>query len=89
MPYTIRIKVYAFSELNAHATFKAINDEIEMQLKIMDENSPYWPVVEEMERMQTPWFIAETIYHDPKYRQMIIDDLIAQDPEFTQDGKRF
>lgn len=84
---TVQINLYSFNELSEKAKQKAILDAIEFEIEfVADENSRFKEVFEEMERMQTPWFAAETIYHTPKYKQMIIDNLLANDYTFEADG---
>lgn len=86
---TVRQKIYSFSELSKDAQFKAMCDQIHFEVEIMTEDSPYWQAAEKMERMQTPWFLAETIYHTPEYREMIINSIESNEYEFTKDGKLF
>ncbi len=81
---TIRTKVYQFSELGELAKEKAICDQIKFEIEIMNEDSPYYPAVLEMEKMQTPWFLAETLFFD--YKQSLIDTIEANDYYFLIDG---
>lgn len=85
---TIRIKLYKFSELSELAQKRAIQDQIEFEISMIeDEHNAFWDVMQEMERMQTPWFLAQRIYDDPKLRAIVIADIEANEYEFTQDGK--
>ncbi len=87
---TIRVKVYSFDELNKQAKVKAICDHINFEIEIMqDESSPFWEAAEEMERMQTPWFLAEKIYHTRDLRDIIIETIKINEYQFKQDGTMF
>ncbi len=82
---TIRIKVYKFDELNEAAKQKAIMDQVNFEIFVMDENSPYYEVAMEMEKMKTPWFLTEALYFD--YRDSIIETIKANEYEFYKDGE--
>jgi hypothetical protein len=85
---TIRTKVYQFGELSKAAQDQALCDWIEILMEgEFPEDSPYYPAVIEMERMGTPWFLGETLFHD--YRQYLIEDIEANEYNFTKDGKYF
>ena len=85
---TIRTKVYQFSELSKTAQDKAILWFIEVLFMFeWPENSPYIKAADEMERMRTPWFLTETLFHD--YRPQLIADIEANGYEFKADGTRF
>jgi len=86
---TIRTKVYQFSELSKAAKDKAICWFIDILLMDCDwpEDSPYMPAAIEMERMQTPWFLGQTLFHE--YREHLIADIEANEYEFKADGTRF
>jgi len=86
---TIRTKVYQFSELSKAAKDKAILWFINGLLMEGEwpEDSPYMKAADEMERMRTPWFLSETLFHD--YRPQLIADIEANEYEFKADGTRF
>lgn len=86
---TIRIKLYKFSELSKEAQFKALCSQINFEIELMDENSPFWEAAKEMERMKTPWFLAETLYHTKEYRDILISTIEANEYEFKEDGTIF
>ncbi len=84
---TIRTKIYKFSELSEQAKFKAISEQINFEIQMIDdEHNAFWEAAQEMENMQTPWFLAERIYHDPKLKAIIIADIEANEYEFKADG---
>lgn len=84
---TIRTKVYQFSELSEQAKFKAVSEQINFEIEMIeDEHNAFWDAAQEMERMQTPWFLAENIYHDPKLRAIVIEDIEANDYYYLADG---
>ena len=57
---------------------------IEIKLSVA-ESSAFWDLWQEMERMQTPWFLGQAIYERDK--QYIIDTIESNEYEFTKDGK--
>ena len=82
---TIRTKVYQFDELNETAKEKAIVNQLNFEIEIgIDEDSPYYPAVVKMDKMQTPWFLAETLFFD--YKETLIDTIKANEYYFLQDG---
>lgn len=84
---TLRIKAYRFNELNKDAQNKAIIDRIKVEIPlIQDEYNSFWDVMQKMEKMKTPWFLAETIFHDENLKQVIIDELADEEFFFTVDG---
>ncbi len=84
--HTIRTKVYDFSELSDKAKEQAISDQIQFEINTMNEQSTYWQCAVEMERMHTPWFLAECIYEN---KESIIETIEANEYEFTETGKLF
>lgn len=72
---TIRIKAYKFDELSKEARDKAVSDHVDFEVEMMDETSPC--VALEMEKMQAPWFLGQTIYHER--REEIENDIRAND----------
>lgn len=82
---TVRIKIYKFDELSQEAQEQALVNFVQMIVSgPITEDDPYYPAVLEMERMQTPWFLGETLFHD--YKNQLIDDLRINDYDFTADG---
>ena len=85
MARTIRTKIYTFDELNQTAKEKAIVDMVNFEISIgIDEDSVYYPAVVRMEEMQTPWFLAETLYFD--YKEYLIETIKANNYYYLQDG---
>lgn len=84
---TIRTKVYQFSELSEQAKQTAIIEQAKFEIEIMDEGSIFYPAAVEMDKMQTPWFLLETLVHD--YRDELIEAIEINEYHFTQDGKMF
>ena len=78
------INLYEFDELSDEAKEKAIAGQIEFEITIMDEDSPYYKYAIEMERYKTPWFLAETIYHNE--RESLIETIKINEYTFTSDG---
>ena len=81
---TKTFELYGFDELNKDAKDKAISDHIEFIIEIMDENSLYYHCAEEMDKMQTPWFIGECIYEH--HKDDILNDLQHGGWYFFKDG---
>lgn len=86
---TIRTKVYQFSELSKEAQDNALIWFINILMTNCDwpEDSPYMAAALEMERMKTPWFLPETLFHD--YRPQLVADIEANEYEFKADGTIF
>ena len=84
---TIKIKLYKFDELSQQSKDVALIDHIEFLIEtgLFDEKSAYWPAVQKMQQMQTPWFLGETLFHD--YKDALIEDIKINDYDFTKDGK--
>jgi len=82
---TIETTVYKFDELNEQAKERAIIDHINFEIEIMDENSPYFNRVAEMEENKTPWFLGSVIYE--KDKESIIETIRINKYEFTEDGE--
>jgi len=86
---TVRTKVYQFSELKTkEARDKAICWFIDILMEYTwPEDSPYMKAAEKMERMKTPWFLPETLYHE--HKEQLIAEIEANEYEFTADGTIF
>jgi len=80
----IMTRLYQFDELSDEAKNKALMDQVEFEIETMDENSPFYSISEEMERMQTPWFLGETIFHE--HREELIETIKANKYEFFSNG---
>jgi len=87
MSKTVRIKVYKFDELSEKAKEKAISDQIDYEVQFVGqdgESNPYWSLYEEMERMQTPWFLGQEIYK--RYKDDIIQTLKDAERDYLENG---
>ena len=84
---TIKVKVYKFSELSEIAKMKAISDQINFEIEVMNENSLYYELAVLMEKNKTPWFLGEEIYHH--YKEKIEEILEINDYWFCADGSFF
>lgn len=82
---TIRIKLYQFKELSKEAQETALQSQAKFETETMEKDSQFYWVAKEMEKMKTPWFITETIYHD--CRASLIETILANEYEFTENGK--
>ena len=51
-----------FTDLMQEAQDRVISDFIDSEIEMMNEDSPLYFVVEEMDRMKTPWFLAATLF---------------------------
>lgn len=75
---------YEYSDLSDEVKKKVMDGQIQFEIDIMDEDSPYWCLAEEMEKMQTPWFLGEAIFE--KHEQDLIEMMGANGYFFTEDG---
>jgi hypothetical protein len=82
---TKTINLYEFDELSTEAQEKAISEHINFEIAIMTNESPYYHLATEMEKMRTPWFLPEVIYD--KCKQAIIETIKANEYTFTIDSK--
>jgi len=77
--------LYKFDELSKEAQDKAINDHINFEIETMDVNNPYYHCAEEMDRMQTPWFLGECIYEH--HKDEIVETIRINKYLFFEDGE--
>jgi hypothetical protein len=82
---TVRLKVYQFNELSKEAQEFALGEQTKFEVMAMTEESPFYGAVLEMEKMQTPWFLEQTIFHE--YREQLIDAIESNEYEFYQNGR--
>lgn len=76
--------VYKFNELHEDSKRKAINELIQFEIENMNEQHPLYTYALEMERMKTPWFLAEVLLE--KEKDWFIETLEANDYDFLKDG---
>ena len=97
---TIKINLYKFNELSEEAKNTARIGHIEFLSEIscifFNEDGDVKPeyenyfvvdVIHEMEKMQTPWFFNETIFHD--YKTELDNEIILNEYDFTEDGELY
>ena len=82
---TKEFNLYELNELSRDAREQAIMNHINFEVEVMDKESPYYGYVEEMERMQTPWFLHQMIYD--KEKESIIDTIKANEYLFFENGE--
>jgi len=82
---TRKFQLYELDELPTEARNKAISDFIAFEIEIMDEDSPYYELAEDMEKIRTPWFLGEYIYE--KELDSIIETIKCNDYLFFKDGE--
>ena len=84
----LKVTVYQFDELSDDAKIKAKSDYIEdfvIPSGLAEEDSRYKKAVEDMDKMQTPWFLGETLFHD--YSDEIEDDCMEY--SYLEDGSLY
>lgn len=81
---TKAFELFEFDELPQKAQDKAMNDFINFEIETMDEDSPYYHCSEEMDRMQTPWFLAESIYE--QHKNDLVETIKMNSYLFFKDG---
>ena len=82
-----RIMAYEYDDLSQDAKNYVIDEYIDFEIQVMDEDSPYYYLAQEMERMQTPWFLGQEIYH--KHKADIEETIRINNYLFDEDGKMF
>jgi hypothetical protein len=81
----ITFTCFTFEDLSEEAKAKAINDHIEFEIEVMNEDSQYYYLAEEMNKMQTPWFLGEAIYE--KHKDDIIESIVINEYLFDVTGE--
>ena len=76
--------LYEFNELSKEAQDKAMNHHINFEIETMDEDSPYYHCAEEMDKMQTPWFLGEYLYEC--HKDDFIETIKANEYLFFENG---
>ena len=79
------INGYEYSDLNNDAKKRVLSEQIDFEIEIMDEESPYYYCAIEMERMRTPWFLGEMIYE--KHKNDLIETIEINKYLFNKHGK--
>jgi len=81
----------SFDELDKEAQNMAVMEHVKFLLEIgcNDEQPEYFVNIaaDNMEKMRTPWFLAETLYFD--YRKEIEEEIRVNEYEFFSDGTFF
>ena len=73
-----------FDELSEEGRNRAINDYVTAILELVPyEHHPWKDAIDEMERMQTPWFIGERVW---ELHQGDIHDCLREDYEYLSNG---
>ena len=76
---------YELKDLTGDVYNKVISDHINFEIEIMNKDSYLYPCVGKMERMQTPWFLAEYIWDE--HKNDIIETIEINDYLFDDDGE--
>lgn len=80
------VKVYKFNELSDQSKETAIIEYIDFEVKYMNENSPFWEIAQEMEKLHTETFLPSEIYN--RCKDSIIETIEANDYDFFVDGRK-
>ncbi|MDA3781152.1 MAG: hypothetical protein PF487_13145 [Bacteroidales bacterium] len=75
---------YEYTDLSEDVKNKVMSDQIQFEIDIMDEDSPYYYLVLKMEKMQTPWFLGEVIFEN--HKNDLIETININNYLFTEDG---
>lgn len=76
---------YEFSDLTEDVQFKVLNDQINFEIEVMDEYSPYYYLAEKMKKNKTPWFLGQEIYD--KHKGDLIDMINVNEYLFDEEGE--
>ena len=76
---------YEFKDLSEEAQNYVLSEQVNFEIEIMDENSPYYEDALKMEKMQTPWFLNETIFFD--HKDSLIETIEANNYLFDEEGE--
>ena len=78
-------KGYEFNDLSEEAQSKVLENQIQFEIEVMDEESPYYECQLEMERMLTPWFLGQEIYSE--HKADLIDTIQVNGYLFDEEGE--
>ena len=78
-------KGYEFKDLSESAQTKVLQEQVKFEVEIMDEESPYFEIAEEMENLKTPWFLESEIFH--KHKQELIETIEINNYLFDEEGE--
>jgi hypothetical protein len=76
---------YEFNDLSEEAKNKVLNDQINFEIEVINEDSPYFYLAEKMEKMQTPWFLGEAILDN--HKEDLIDIINVNEYLFDEEGE--
>ena len=79
-----KIYGYEFIDLSEDIQNKVIDEQINFEIDLMDEDSPYFYLLEQMEKMQTPWFLGQSIYE--KHKKDLIENINTNGYLFDDEG---
>ena len=79
------INAYEFTDLDNDSQSKVLDEQINFEIDIMNEDSIYYYLVEEMEKMHTPWFLGSEIYH--KHKSDLIENININGYLFDEEGE--
>lgn len=86
--YPMGIEAYEFEDLSERVQNKVVGDHIEFLVEIMQDDEElaarFEDEIEEMERLQTPWFLGSIIYENRK--DEMIEEIKANEYYFDRDG---
>ena len=73
-----------YGELMEEVQNQVISEFIDFEIAGMDEDNPLYFVVEEMERMKTPWFLAATLFDE--HRDYFVELIEINEYLFSETG---
>lgn len=76
---------YEYADLSKEVQDKVLNEQVEFEVEVMDDDSPYKYLADEMEKMQTPWFLGQEIYS--KHKEDLIETIKINNYLFDEDGE--
>ena len=79
------ITAYELDDLQGDAYDRVITWWLTTEVQIMDERSPLWYLVAKMERLHTPWFLAQAIWDEQK--EYVIENIKLNHYLFDEDGE--
>lgn len=76
---------YEYADLSQDIQDKVLNGQLEFEMEVMNEESPYWYLAEEMNKMQTPWFLGQEIY--ARHKEDLIETIEVNNYLFDDEGE--
>ena len=76
---------FEFKDLSEEIKEEVISKWIDFEIEVMDDSSPYFECALRMEKLKTPWFLAQEIYD--KHKNDIVETIEINEFLFYRSGE--